>query len=368
MDLKYNDTQETATNLGELLPSGYVASSWDNNNNFIIYDTTGDGYRTADQADWFKFTVPYGVSKLKVSIDVMGLSDNSFADYFVGFGYYPSPTRGDLSGSEGRGYLLDLYESLGRDITPTGAVGVFEVEPGEYWLRAAVRAEESSDDGWTSQVTEANYVLTVDIAEHETQQSFSGVTTRSSRSQTLSSNAANLVLTGKANISGTGNANDNTLVGNSGRNTLAGKSGADTLAGRGGADTILGGAGDDIITGGTGTDRLYGGDGKRGLGNDVFVFTSRADSAAGKGQDTIYDFGKGDRIALSSMDSDMWRKGDQDFTFIGDARFHGKAGELRFEKLKSDTYIYADLDGDRRAEFAIHLDNAVKLVKAEFLL
>jgi hypothetical protein len=48
--------------------------------------------------------------------------------------------------------------------------------------------------------------------------------------------------------------------------------------------------------------------------------------------------------------------------------FTGKTGELRFDKLNSDTYIYGDINGDGKADFAIHLDDAVALQKGYFVL
>jgi Ca2+-binding RTX toxin-like protein len=53
----------------------------------------------------------------------------------------------------------------------------------------------------------------------------------------LGSNVERLELLGSANLRGTGNATDNTLVGNSGNNALDGRSGADTMAGGAGNDT-----------------------------------------------------------------------------------------------------------------------------------
>ena len=61
----------------------------------------------------------------------------------------------------------------------------------------------------------------------------------------LGANFENLVLTGAAAISGTGNALDNLLTGNSANNTLAGGAGNDTLNGGAGNDSMAGGAGDD---------------------------------------------------------------------------------------------------------------------------
>jgi Ca2+-binding RTX toxin-like protein len=54
---------------------------------------------------------------------------------------------------------------------------------------------------------------------------------------TLSTDVENLILTGSANLNGTGNAGGNALTGNDGNNVLAGLGGADALDGGGGTDT-----------------------------------------------------------------------------------------------------------------------------------
>lgn len=61
----------------------------------------------------------------------------------------------------------------------------------------------------------------------------------------LPDNVENLTLTGTANLNGTGNALNNSLVGNSGNNILAGGAGNDTLLGAGGDDVLIGGTGSD---------------------------------------------------------------------------------------------------------------------------
>ncbi len=73
-------------------------------------------------------------------------------------------------------------------------------------------------------------------------------TVESDVSRTLGSQYTYLILGGLANINGTGNALDNTLLGNDGANRLDGKAGADTLQGGTGNDTyVLDNPGDIII-------------------------------------------------------------------------------------------------------------------------
>ncbi|MFG6487753.1 PA14 domain-containing protein [Roseateles sp. BYS78W] len=62
---------------------------------------------------------------------------------------------------------------------------------------------------------------------------------RSSVTFTLGPNIENLVLTGSANIDGTGNELANQITGNAGNNTLDGGAGADTMAGGAGDDTYV---------------------------------------------------------------------------------------------------------------------------------
>ncbi|MBU3848102.1 MAG: hypothetical protein H9855_14255 [Candidatus Acinetobacter avistercoris] len=93
----------------------------------------------------------------------------------------------------------------------------------------------------------------------------------------LSKNVENLILSGQANISGTGNAENNMITGNLGNNSLFGGAGNDTLEAKGGLFNLL--------NGGTGNDTLIG-----SLGNETYEFE------LGFGQDLIQEKGGNDII------------------------------------------------------------------------
>lgn len=153
------------------------------------------------------------------------------------------------------------------------------------------------------------------------------------------------------------------VEGTSGKDNLKGTAGADIISGFKGNDKLEGLAGADTLIGGKGIDKLYG-----GADGDIFLFAKGDTGNTRAKADTIYDFlaKEGDRIDLSDWDANEKKSGDQDFKFIGGQDFHGKAGELRFVKEKSDTWIMGDTDGDRKADFMIHLDDAVKLKADHF--
>jgi Ca2+-binding RTX toxin-like protein len=156
---------------------------------------------------------------------------------------------------------------------------------------------------------------------------------------------------------------DDYMSGSNYSDLLYGYNGDDALIGKGGADRIRAGAGDDSLIGGAGADQLWGGD-----GTDAFVFKSISDSKASS-FDTIHDFSikDGDRISLDSVDANSDKHGDQDFRFIGADDFH-RAGDLRVEKFKDDTYVQGDADGDGHADFVIRLDGAIHLDATVFAL
>lgn len=170
-------------------------------------------------------------------------------------------------------------------------------------------------------------------------------TVNASVSYTLPGRVENLILTGTAPISGTGQDLDNKIVGNAGANILNGG---------GGNDTLIGGLGRDVLTGGEGA--------------DIFTLKSLADSTVGSaGRDQITDFTVGvDRIDVSALHgSSMPSK----FTFIGARNFTGRAGELHAVRLGDSTLIEGDVNGNGRADFQIELKGvSTGLHASDFLL
>lgn len=173
-------------------------------------------------------------------------------------------------------------------------------------------------------------------------------TVRSHIDYTLGSRLEDLILLGGKETSATGNSSANTIIGNSAGNIIKGE------------------AGRDVLIGGKGSDDLWG-----GSSGDHFSYRNVNESPSGSAaRDTIFDFSGvgGDKINLKEIDANSKLAGNQSFTFIGTVKFQGNAGELRFDKKSSDTYIYADVNGDKVADFSVHLDDAVSMQKGYFVL
>jgi Ca2+-binding RTX toxin-like protein len=153
-----------------------------------------------------------------------------------------------------------------------------------------------------------------------------------------------------------------------GDDSLAGGALADRLNGGAGDDQLFGLGGNDTLIGGLGTDTLRGGGGK-----DIFRFESADDSSTAVGEeDRIVDFQKAnDKIDLSAIDADETTEGNQAFTFVGEATFSNKAGELRSSRVDDKTsLVEGDTDGDGFADFAIlvTVNSAQPLTATDFIL
>jgi D-alanyl-D-alanine carboxypeptidase len=160
-------------------------------------------------------------------------------------------------------------------------------------------------------------------------------------------------------------AMDNQLIGLGGNDRLAGGSGNDRLIGGEGNDVLNGRDGRDTLRGGTGRDVMWGGD-----DGDRFVFTSIIDSGTTKSsRDLIRDFDEAeDRISLYSIDANTSLEGNQDFRFLGNKAFDGKAAALHFVKQGGNTIIEGDVNGDGRADFQIELFGLHKPSANDFIL
>jgi Ca2+-binding RTX toxin-like protein len=155
-----------------------------------------------------------------------------------------------------------------------------------------------------------------------------------------------------------------TIFAAGGNDKVTGGTGGDKLYGQHGNDTVAGGDGADTLNGGFGRDVLTG-----GQGADTFIFQNAGETHAEKNKcDVIRDFAKGDRIDLRGIDANAELGGNQAFTYIGSRPFSGNEGELSFQKVGKNIYVYGDTNGDKLADFAIRVDLLSSIKSSDFFL
>ena len=157
-------------------------------------------------------------------------------------------------------------------------------------------------------------------------------------------NIETLILTGSANINGTGNGFAQTITGNSGQNILNGAQGNDVLNGGAGADTLTG-----------------------GTGSDIFLFAS---ALGGGNVDSVTDYVVADDtiqlddaiftgLALGALAADQF--------FIGSAA-HDATDRIIYNQATGALLFDADGTGATAAIQFATLSSGLAMVPAEFVV
>jgi Ca2+-binding RTX toxin-like protein len=237
-----------------------------------------------------------GIDRIKTALAVMSLADMANVDQLEYTG------AGDFSGT-GNALANLLKGGLGAD-TLDGGAGVDRMEGSAgndtYLVTAGDVVSELIGGGTDTVSTALTYALVAHVE--------------------------NLVLTGTANVNGTGNTLANALTGNDGNNLLAGGDGADTLDGGLGNDNLNGGNGDDRLIASAGNDTFTG-----GAGNDTLDLSAMSFSFADKG--VALRIVRPD--AATIVITDLAAEPDQTFTIKG--AWGAASGDRGIE-----TFIFSD--------------------------
>jgi Ca2+-binding RTX toxin-like protein len=160
-----------------------------------------------------------------------------------------------------------------------------------------------------------------------------------------------------------GNAGNDTLMGDAGNDLVRGGTGVDNLYGGMGNDTLYGDTGSDQLIGGRGTDIMYGGADRA---RDVFVFTSPLDSTNSTARDVIHNFTRNsDDISLSAIDANTAASGNQAFAWGGKTP---GANAVWYATAGGNATVFADVNGDRVADFSVRLVGVTSLTASDFVL
>jgi Ca2+-binding RTX toxin-like protein len=127
----------------------------------------------------------------------------------------------------------------------------------------------------------------------------------------------------------------------------------DRLDGTPGSDLLIGLAGKNQVAGGFAPDILI-----STTGADEFRYLNIEDSLPGKGsRDLIAGFRTDDRIDLTGLGEGI------EFNYIGNKKFSGIPGEVRFDK----NLVGIDFNGDRNNDFEIEFAGKTQINASSFL-
>jgi Ca2+-binding RTX toxin-like protein len=343
----------------------------------LILERPGEGYDTVQASVSYALGAGVSIENLTISSATgfakIDLTGNEFDQTIVG-----NAGSNRLAGEGGN----DVLNGGGGSDTLDGGSGNDQLNggAGNDLLAGGAGSDKlngsTGADSMTGGAGDDSYVVD-NIGDTITENAGEGTdTVNAGVSWTLGANVERLLLTGTANIDGTGNELANVLSGNAGANQLYGLGGNDQLNGGGGNDTLSGGLGADVLGGGAGNDWIEGGSGRDvlsgGAGADQFVFRDGDFAAVSRaGCDSIGDFSEsdGDKLNLQFADADTLSAGDQSFIFIGtDAFDRHTAGQLRYEVISGRTYVEGDTNGDGYADFMIQMAGTHALAATDLVL
>jgi serralysin len=225
-------------------------------------------------------------------------------------------------------------------------------------------------DTYDARFAETNVVINIDAVAHDFSPLQPGrdAVAANTATGTDIAGAFKDVVRGFENV--VGGSRHDIIHGSAAANVLEGGGGDDFLGGHAGNDRLLGGSGLDVLHGGAGKDTLTG-----GSDIDVFRFASIKDSSVGKAnRDIITDFSPDDVIELHFIDADTTNgpATNDSFRFIGtNVTFSGDTGELRAYWTAEGQIVEGDINGDRKADFAIEIvdpTHQIVLTASDFIL
>ena len=154
----------------------------------------------------------------------------------------------------GRGNIKGIGNTASNDITGNAGKNFLDGKGGNDTIDGGA-GNDTINGGTGKDVMKGgggNDLFLVDNVGDKVVGGSSHDTVKSSVKFALGADVEDLILTGNANLAGTGNNGRNEITGNRANNELHGKGGNDTLLGGAGNDKLFGEAGNDLLNGGGG--------------------------------------------------------------------------------------------------------------------